>query len=80
MTARPLEPATRVVRRFSHEIGLHDDQQVPCVPKSWSKDNQYQVSNCSIIFRLKHAVICLLVTARAYLVRRIALLFLSRCS
>ena len=29
---------------------------------------------------LKRLVICLLVTARAYIVRRIALLFLSRCS
>ena len=29
---------------------------------------------------LKHLEICLLVTARAYIVRRIALLFLSRCS
>ena len=29
---------------------------------------------------LKHLVICLLVTARAYIVRRIALLFLSQCS
>ena len=29
---------------------------------------------------LKHLVICLLVTARAYIVRRIALLFLSRSS
>ena len=44
MTTRPLEPATRVVRRFSHEIVLHDDQQVPFVPKSWSKDNQYQIT------------------------------------
>ena len=31
-------------------------------------------------FRLKHLVIYLLVTARAYIVRRIALLFLSRGS
>ena len=44
MAARPLEPATRVVRRFSHEIVLHDDQQVPFVPKSWSKDNQYRIT------------------------------------
>ena len=29
---------------------------------------------------LKHLVICLLEAARAYIVRRIALLFLSRCS
>ena len=29
---------------------------------------------------LKQLVICLLVTARAYIVRRMALLFLSRCS
>ena len=41
MTARPLVPATRVAGRFSREIVLHDDQQVPFVPKSWSKDNQY---------------------------------------
>ena len=26
MTARPLVPATRVVRRFSHEIAKHDVQ------------------------------------------------------
>ena len=34
MTARPLVPATRVVRRFSHEITRHDEQEVPFVPKS----------------------------------------------
>ena len=44
MTARPLEPATRVVRRFPHEIVLLDDQQVPFVPKSWSKNNQYRIA------------------------------------
>ena len=44
MAARPLEPATLSLRRFPHEIVLHDDQQVPFVPKSWSKDNQYQIA------------------------------------
>ena len=38
-----------------------------------STDMRYHV-------RLKHLVTCLLMTARAYIVRRIALLFLSRCS
>ena len=34
MTARPLVPATRVIRRFSHEIICHDEQEVSFIPKS----------------------------------------------
>ena len=39
MTARPLVPATRVVRRFFHEITKHDVQEVPFVLKSQSTNN-----------------------------------------
>ena len=34
MTARPLVPATRVVRRFSQEITWHDVHRVPSVLKT----------------------------------------------
>ena len=44
MTARPLVPATRVVRRFSHKITKHDVRGVPFVLKSQSTNNQYCVT------------------------------------
>ena len=41
MTARPLVPAARVVRRFSLAIALHGVQGVPFVLKSQSTNDKY---------------------------------------
>ena len=75
MTARPLVPTTRVVRRFS----LRDNLALPARD---TVSTEARVINAEVRYhvRLEHSVICLLVTARASIVRRIALLFLSRCS
>ena len=75
MTARPLVPMTRVVRRVSQKENLVlRARDTVCT--------EARVINTEVRFhvRLKHSVICLLVTARAYIVRRIALLFLLQCS
>ena len=78
MTARPLVPATRVVRRFSPRENL----ATACRGYSLYRNIKGRVISTEVQYRahLKHSVICLLVTARAYVVRRIALLFLSRWS
>ena len=75
MTARPLVPTTRVVRRFSQreKLALRARDTACTEARVINTEVRYNV-------RLKHSVTCLLVTARAYIVRRIALLFLSRCS
>ena len=72
MTTRPLAPATCVLRRFSMRQ-----------PSTASKRNHlYRNLKARIIstelqyhVRLKHSVISLFVTARAYIVRCIALFF-----
>ena len=75
MTARPLVPTTCVVRRFFQieNLALRARYTVCTEARVINTEVRYHV-------RLKHSAICLLVTARAYIVRRIALLFLSRCS
>ena len=75
MTARLLVPTTRFVRRFfqRENLALRARDTVCTKAKAINTEVRFHV-------RLKHSVICLFVTARAYIVRRIALLFLSRCS
>ena len=75
MAARPLVPTTRVRRRFSQKenLALRARDTVCTEARVISIEMRHHV-------HLKHLVICLFVTAHPYIVRRIALLFLSRCS
>ena len=75
MAVRPLVPTTRAVRRFPQKenLALRARDTVCTEARVISIEMWHHV-------HVKHLVICLFVTARPYIVRRIALLFLSRCS
>ena len=71
MTARPLVPATRVVRCFSLEIVKQD---VHGVPASAVKIKARIISTV-LRYHSRLETVSLLVTPRAHIVRRIALFF-----